>query len=238
MLPAAYQVPAAAILLAGGLVACFSGYRLFKFVLGIFGFIVGAIAARSIFGAVDTTPMIIGAVVGGIAGAALLLAAYFVGVALVGAGIGALLVNLIWTQVEGDPHPAVVILFSVAGAVVATLKVGTDPFKIAEFQDCNLVTFPDPKDATVTLMGWIPKDAFTKVTIVDAGIKDAAVDAAVSTVLKCPAGQEAIINVSAVAICRKKCTVDKDCKTATAGACAAASTAAGKITKVCANEAP
>jgi hypothetical protein len=120
MLPAAYQLPAAAILLAGGLVACFSGHRLFKFVLGIFGFIVGAIAARSIFGAVDTTPMIIGAIVGGIAGAALLLAAYFVGVALVGAGVGALIVNLIWTQIEGDPHPAVVILFSVAGAVVAT----------------------------------------------------------------------------------------------------------------------
>jgi len=40
--------------------------------------------------------------------------------ALVGAGVGALLVNLIWTQIEGDPHPAVVILFSVAGAVVAT----------------------------------------------------------------------------------------------------------------------
>ena len=62
----------------------------------------------------------IAAIVGGIAGAALLLAAYFVGVALVGAGIGALLVNVIWTQIEGDPHPAVVILFSVAGAVVAT----------------------------------------------------------------------------------------------------------------------
>jgi hypothetical protein len=42
-----------------------------------------------------------------------------VGVALVGAGIGALLVNVIWTQIEGDPHPAVVIIFSVAGAVVA-----------------------------------------------------------------------------------------------------------------------
>ena len=64
--------------------------------------------------------MVIAAIVGGIAGAALLLAAYFVGVALVGAGIGALLVNVIWTQIEGDPHPAVVILFSVAGAVVAT----------------------------------------------------------------------------------------------------------------------
>ena len=120
MLPAAYLLPAAAVLLAGGFVACFFGYRLFKVVLGIFGFIIGALAASSVFGATDTTPMVIAALVGGIAGAALLLAAYFVGVALVGAGIGALLVNVIWTQIEGDPHPAVVILFSVAGAVVAT----------------------------------------------------------------------------------------------------------------------
>ena len=73
-----------------------------------------------VFGATDTTPLVRAALVGGVAGAALLLAAYFVGVALVGAGIGALLVNVIWTQIEGDPHPAVVILFSVAGAVVAT----------------------------------------------------------------------------------------------------------------------
>ena len=120
MLPAAYQVPAAAVLLAGGILACFFGYRLFKVVLGVFGFIIGALAASSVFGASDTTPMVIAALVGGIAGAALLLAAYFVGVALVGAGIGALLVNMIWTQIEGDPHPAVVIVFSVAGAVVAT----------------------------------------------------------------------------------------------------------------------
>jgi hypothetical protein len=119
MLPAAYQVPAAVFLLAGGFVACFSGYRLFKVVLGVFGFIVGALAASSVFGSGGNT-QVVAAVVGGIAGAALLLAAYFVGVALVGAGIGALLVNVIWTQVEGDPHPAVVILFSVAGAVVAT----------------------------------------------------------------------------------------------------------------------
>ena len=120
MLPAAYQAPAAVVLLAGGFVSCFLGYRLFKVVLAVFGFIVGALAASSVFGAADTTPMVIAAFVGGVAGAALLLAAYFVGVALVGAAIGALLVNLIWTQIEGDPHPAVVILFSVAGAVLAT----------------------------------------------------------------------------------------------------------------------
>jgi MFS family permease len=120
MLPAAYQIPAAAVLLAGGVLACFFGYRLFKIVLGVFGFIIGALAASSVFGTGDTTPMVIAAVVGGIAGAALLLAAYFVGVALVGAGLGALLVNVIWRQIEGDPHPAVVIIFSVAGAVIAT----------------------------------------------------------------------------------------------------------------------
>ena len=120
MLPSAYQLPAALVLLAGGFLACFLGYRLFKVVLGVFGFIIGALAASSVFGATDTTPMVIAAIVGGIAGGALLLAAYFVGVALVGAGIGALLVNVVWTQIEGDPHPAVVILFSIAGAVVAT----------------------------------------------------------------------------------------------------------------------
>ena len=56
MLPAAYQLPAAAVLLVGGFVSCFLGYRLFKFVLGVFGFIIGALAASSIFGASDTTP--------------------------------------------------------------------------------------------------------------------------------------------------------------------------------------
>ena len=94
MLPASYQLPAAAILFVGGFVSCFLGYRLFKVVLGVFGFIIGALAASSVFGASDTTPMVIAAVVGGIAGAALMLAAYFVGVALVGAAIGALIVNL------------------------------------------------------------------------------------------------------------------------------------------------
>ena len=120
MLPAAYQLPAAGVLVLGGVVACFLGYRLFKFVLGIFGFIIGALAASSIWGASDTTYMVLAALAGGVAGALLLLAAYFVGVALVGAGLGALLANIIWTQIEGDPHPFVVVLFSVAGALLAT----------------------------------------------------------------------------------------------------------------------
>jgi hypothetical protein len=120
MLPVAYQLPAAALLVAGGLIACFLGYRLFRVVLAIFGFILGALAASSVFGATDGVAMVIGAIVGGLAGGLLLLAAYFVGVALVGAGSGAVLANLIWTRIEGDPHPFVVVLFSVAGALLAT----------------------------------------------------------------------------------------------------------------------
>ena len=120
MLPVAYQIPAAILLIVGGLIACLVGYRLFKFVLGIFGFILGALAASSIWGASDTTYMVITALLGGIVGSLLLLAAYFIGVALVGAGLGALCANLIWTQIEGDPHPFVIVLFSVAGALLAT----------------------------------------------------------------------------------------------------------------------
>jgi hypothetical protein len=120
MLPAAYQLPAAVVLVAGGLLACFVGYRLFKFVLGVFGFIIGALAASSVFGAGDTTAMVIASIVGGLVGAAVLLASYFIGVALIGAAIGALVANLIWTRIEGDPHPFVVILFSVAGALIAS----------------------------------------------------------------------------------------------------------------------
>ena len=40
MRPDAYQLPAAAVLLAGGLLSCFFGYRMFRVVLAIFGFII------------------------------------------------------------------------------------------------------------------------------------------------------------------------------------------------------
>jgi hypothetical protein len=120
MLPVAYQLPAAAILVAGGFLSCFFGYRLFKVVLAIFGLILGGLAASSMFGESSTTAMVVAAILGGIGGALLLLASYFVGVALVGAGIGALAANMVWTQVPGDPHPVVVILFSIAGALLAT----------------------------------------------------------------------------------------------------------------------
>ena len=57
---------------------------------------------------------------GGLAGAVIMVAASFIGVALVGAGLGALAVTLLWSRVDGDPHPYVVVLAAVAGAWLAT----------------------------------------------------------------------------------------------------------------------
>lgn len=119
MLPVAYQTPAAIVLLIGGLLACFAGYRLFKLVLGIYGFILGALMATTAVGSAETWWMVASAIAGGLVGALILIAAYFIGVAIVGAALAALAVSLIWTQIGGEPHPLVVIVCAVAGALGA-----------------------------------------------------------------------------------------------------------------------
>jgi len=121
MLPATLQIPAAVILLAGGLVSCFAGYRLFRVVLSIYGFILGALLATSIAGAGSTGTLLIWALVGGLAGALILNLAYFLGVVLVGASIGALLATVLFGRGGGDPHTLVVVLFAIAGAVAASM---------------------------------------------------------------------------------------------------------------------
>jgi hypothetical protein len=119
MLPLSVQVPASIVLLAGGAMACFAGYRLFRLVLGVYGFILGALFASSWAGAAGTWTVVAAAVAGGAAGALALFAGYFVGVALIGAGIGALAVNLAWKPFGGDPHWAVVLVVAAVGAIAA-----------------------------------------------------------------------------------------------------------------------
>jgi Domain of unknown function (DUF4203) len=119
MLPAFLQTPAALVLLAGGLIACFAGYRVFRVVLGIYGFILGALFASGAMGTEHTMWMIVAALAGGVVGALILIAAYFVGVALVGAGVGALAASLIWASLGREPGALAVILFAIAGALGA-----------------------------------------------------------------------------------------------------------------------
>jgi hypothetical protein len=119
MLPASLQAPAAIVLVLGGLLSCFAGYRVFRIVLGFFGFVLGALLTSSLMGTEQTMWMIVAAIVGGIIGALILVAAYFVGVALIGAGVGALVVNVIWASLGREPHIIVVILLAIAGALAA-----------------------------------------------------------------------------------------------------------------------
>ena len=119
MLPLSIQVPASIVLLAGGAMACFAGYRLFRLVLGVYGFILGALLGSSMAGASGTWMVAAAAIGGGAAGALVLFAGYFVAVALIGAGIGALAVNLAWKPFGGDPHWAVILVVAAVGAIAA-----------------------------------------------------------------------------------------------------------------------
>jgi hypothetical protein len=120
MLPASLQTPAAIVLLLGGLLSCFAGYRVFRVVLGFFGFALGALLTSSVMGTEQTMLMIGAAIVGGLVGALILVAAYFVGVALVGALVGALgVAHPLWAAFGQEPHIIVVVLFAIAGALAA-----------------------------------------------------------------------------------------------------------------------
>jgi hypothetical protein len=121
MVPQPYQPAAIALLLVGGLIAWCAGYRLFRVVLTIYGFIFGALFGSSMVGAGATMPLILAAVGGGVAGGLIMFLGYFVGVALVGAGVGAVVVHLVWNHLDGNPHPFVIVLAAVAGAGAAMM---------------------------------------------------------------------------------------------------------------------
>lgn len=123
MISTAYATPTAVIFAVGGLLTCFVGYRLFRFVLGLNGFLAGAIVASSLVGAGSTWALIMTWIVGGVIGAVVMVAAYFVAVGLVGAGLAAILLHLVWKLVGGAPPTLVLVVVCVIGAVLALRAV-------------------------------------------------------------------------------------------------------------------
>jgi len=120
MLPHAYELPAAILLVLASALTCFAGYRLFRIVLAIWGFILGAVIGSSMMGVGNTIVLLIAGLVGGILGALALVFAYFMGVALVGAGLGALITHVVWGQLgTADPPAVLIIVVSVVGAIAA-----------------------------------------------------------------------------------------------------------------------
>ncbi len=122
MLPGAYQLPTGVLLMIVGLLACFAGYRLFRIVLTIYGFLLGALLASTLVHTPDTAALIVTLLVGGVFGAAILWFGYFVGVALAGGAFGAIVAQSAWTSIRGS-EPGVLIL-AFAAILGGALAVG------------------------------------------------------------------------------------------------------------------
>ena len=127
MLPAAYATPAAVVLAVGGLLACFAGFRLFRLVLGLYGGLIGAVVTIGMMESPGAWTLMVAAVVGGLVGAMLAIAAYFVGVGLVGAGLTALGLIALWRWFGTDP-PTVVL---VVGRGSSDPDANSDVYKLA-----------------------------------------------------------------------------------------------------------
>jgi len=119
MFPVSFQMPVGILLIVAGLVSCFAGYRLFRVVLGIFGFILGWLVVSSAMGSEQTLTMLLTAMVGGLVGAMILILGYFVGVALIGGLIGAGAANVVWAAFDREPGIIAVMVLAVVGALGA-----------------------------------------------------------------------------------------------------------------------
>ena len=121
MLPGTYQIPTGVVLMLVGLAACFAGYRFFRAVLTVYGFVLGALFASTLVAPSDTVAMLVALGVGGLLGAVIMYAGYIVGVALVGGGLGVTLAHAAWMAWRGsEPGVIVVIFAAVIGATLAT----------------------------------------------------------------------------------------------------------------------
>ena len=114
-----FHIPAAIILLGGGLLACFFGSRLHRLLLGFYG-LVGGLAIGSLFlGDLPTLFAILVVMASGVAGAAIAMMAYLAGVAVFGAGLGALALNFGWATRDGEPNVWLVLIACLVGALLS-----------------------------------------------------------------------------------------------------------------------
>jgi hypothetical protein len=123
MLPASYATGAAIVLALGGALACFAGYGLFRLVLAIAGFVLGAFLGMSLVETPSAWSMVVAVLGGGIVGAVAMVAAYFISVGLIGAGLAALALNLLWRFIGGDPPTWLLVVVCVCAALLALSAV-------------------------------------------------------------------------------------------------------------------
>ena len=113
------HIPVAIILLAGGLLACFLGYRLLRILLAVYGFVAGVIIATLYVDQLETWLAVLATIGGGLVGALVAIVAYLAGVAVFGAALGAFVVNDVWRSDVTEPNTWLVLGACLAGALIA-----------------------------------------------------------------------------------------------------------------------
>jgi hypothetical protein len=113
----------ALLTIAFGLLNCFFGYRIFRFMLALWGLVLGAYAGATVAGNLTDAQLwvIAGGVLGAIIGTVLMSLLYFVGVFVVGAAAGAVLANAVGVAAGIDMPILVVIIVAVVVGIIALI---------------------------------------------------------------------------------------------------------------------
>lgn len=105
-----------------GIACCFFGYRIFKLILGLTGFVIGGslagTAGYGISGGKEAVTFLAG-IVGGLIGAALIVTLYLIGVFLIGAFLGGLLGGVLFAVFNSNPESAVLLILAITCGVLA-----------------------------------------------------------------------------------------------------------------------
>lgn len=116
-----YHIAAAAFI---GFIECFFGYRIFRFLLGVIGFVIGAVVAGSLgfeLSGGSEFVSIVSGIAGGFAGALLMYLLYVPGVFVIGAVFGFMIVSFVYGFINEDPVTWIVIASCVAVGALSVL---------------------------------------------------------------------------------------------------------------------
>ncbi|MEW6143971.1 MAG: DUF4203 domain-containing protein [Thermodesulfobacteriota bacterium] len=116
-----YYIMAAAAI---GLIECFFGYRILRFLLGVLGFIAGAVIFGSLgYELTDGSEIvsIIAGIAGGIAGAFIMYTLYIVGVFAIGAALGFMTASYVFGILNTDTIHVVLIASALVGGILAAV---------------------------------------------------------------------------------------------------------------------
>jgi hypothetical protein len=106
-----------------GMVQCFFGYRIFTIVIGLTGFLIGAVLGGAIGSDIfqENLLVLISGIVGGFIGAALMMLMYYFGVFAIGSILGIALGTAFFVLTKSNPVPAVLFILAVIGGVTAII---------------------------------------------------------------------------------------------------------------------